>query len=67
VGIYIKNKLFLEVDSLSQKGILILNNFHLSKAIRVEEKTFDGVLRNTIPKCKVELSKTQTHKPMAKL
>ena len=32
-GIYIKNKLFLEeVSSLSQRSILTLNNFHLSKA-----------------------------------
>jgi hypothetical protein len=29
VRIYIKNKLFLEVDSLSQRDILILNNFHM--------------------------------------
>ena len=48
VGIYIKRKLFLErVDSLSQRGILRLNNFHIDKAIRGAEITRDGILRNT--------------------
>ena len=51
VGIYIKRKLFLErVDSLSKRGILTLNNFHIDKAIRGAEITCDGKLRNTTPK-----------------
>ena len=34
VRVYIKNKLFLEeVNSLSQRGILTLNNFYVGKAI----------------------------------
>ena len=39
----IKNRLFLEVDSLSQRSILKLNNFHLVKAIREGE---EHVMRN---------------------
>jgi hypothetical protein len=34
VGIYIKKKLFLEVDSLNKRCILTLNNFQLGKTIR---------------------------------
>ena len=51
VRVYIKNKLFLEeVDSLSQRGILTLNNFYVGKAIWGGERMCDGKLRNTTPK-----------------
>jgi hypothetical protein len=36
-----------EVESLSQRGILILTNCHICNDIREGERTCDGELRNT--------------------
>jgi hypothetical protein len=68
---YIKNELFLVEDSLSH--ILTVNKFHLSKTIRMREKTCDRELRNTTPKYQNAstqsraIKNTKTHKPRAKL
>ena len=48
--IYIKNKIYFEVDSFSQRGILTLNNFYSKKTIRMREKTCNEKLKNTTPK-----------------
>ena len=66
---YIKNELFLVEDSLSH--ILTVNKFHLSKTIRMREKTCDRELRNTTPKYQNASTQsraiinTKTHKPRA--
>ena len=74
VRIYIKNELFLkEVNSLSQRSILIVNNFYLSKVIRLGEKTCDGELSNKTPKYqnastqRRRIINTKTYKPRVKL
>jgi hypothetical protein len=71
VGIYIKRKLFLErVDSLSQRGILTLNIFHIDKAIRGAEITCDGKLETQYQNTKTHqpnVESSKTHKPRAKL
>ncbi len=75
VRIYIKNQLFLkEVNSLSQRSILTVNNFYLSKVIRLGEKTCDGELSNTTPKYQNAsthsrriINNKKTYKPRVKL